>query len=227
MTNETAAPVAAAEDVKLDAENAEKVTEQTPPPVEEKVDPQAELEKLHKSYQKRIGRLTRKVGELQGALGSVQKPQAQEADDSDDLDAVIERRLQEREQKREAEKYYEKSRSILEKAAEVGDFDLEDFIPLPRGAADAIVELEKPEIFAYLQKNPDEIERLSKLSIARQAAEIGKLELKLSEKPAPKKSGAPAPITPIQGSAKPSGYRPDMTQAEYEEWRNSTRKANR
>lgn len=66
-------------------------------------------------------------------------------------------------------------------------------------ALDAILESELGhEIMYHLGKHDEEVARLNKLSPARQASEIGKLEVKLSE--AQKKvSSAPAPIDPVKG----------------------------
>ena len=71
---------------------------------------------------------------------------------------------------------------------------------------DAIFELDDQEIQAevtyYLGKNPKEALRISKLSLMRQIAEVGKLEAKLTSQPTPTKrpSAAPAPIAPVGGS---------------------------
>lgn len=76
-----------------------------------------------------------------------------------------------------------------------------------------------PLILYYLAKNPAEVERISKLSPARQAAAIVALEEKVS-KPAKQPSKAPAPISPV-GTKGSAGKDPSkMTQAEYNEWRN-------
>lgn len=64
---------------------------------------------------------------------------------------------------------------------------------LSAAAKAAIVEL-GPEVLHHLAKNLDIVERIADLSPVRQVAEIGKLDVK-AEKPAPKPSKAPAPIT--------------------------------
>jgi hypothetical protein len=59
------------------------------------------------------------------------------------------------------------------------------------------------EIAYHLAKNPEEAQRIAKLSPIRGIAELGKLEAKITTKEAPKteplveKTGAPPPITPI------------------------------
>lgn len=64
-----------------------------------------------------------------------------------------------------------------------------------------------PEVAYFLAKNPESAERISKLSIASQIKEIGKLEERLSKKqadapaPAKKVSAAPAPIKPTTAKA--------------------------
>jgi hypothetical protein len=56
--------------------------------------------------------------------------------------------------------------------------------------------------------------------------EIGKLEAKLSAAPAPaKKSGAPAPISPVAGNKSGSiEYSPDMSPDEYKKWSDAQHK---
>lgn len=62
-----------------------------------------------------------------------------------------------------------------------------------------------PKVAYFLAKNPDEAERISKLSPMRQIAEIGKLEDKVSTlKSVRQPSKAPAPISPVGGRAKAS-----------------------
>jgi hypothetical protein len=69
--------------------------------------------------------------------------------------------------------------------------------------ADAILNLDEPDMKAevayYLAKNQKEALQISRLAPSRQAAEIGKLEMKLSSKPEPQKkpSSAPEPIAPV------------------------------
>lgn len=88
-------------------------------------------------------------------------------------------------------------------------------VALSEVALHAVIESDVGELIAmHLGKNDAEAARIGKLSPARQAVEIGKLEIKLSEK---KVSGAPAPITPVSGTSGNAKleYRPDMSQEEY------------
>jgi len=68
----------------------------------------------------------------------------------------------------------------------------------------AIMEADNGEEIAYhLGKNPKEAKRIAELPPISQVREIGKLEIKLAAKPAEPKtpSKAPAPITPLTGTA--------------------------
>lgn len=209
MTNETAATVAADNALQVEKVEEQKVeatetAEVSPQPAEETSE-EKEARKAAK-VQRRIDQLTRKVYEAQARAEALERmysqPQAQPQEGKEeDLESIIERKVTEREQQKQAQSFAEKSQSILEKAAEIGDFDIEDFIPIPKGAADALVELDNPKLVAHLQKNPELIDELSKMSNYRQAVEIGKLEAKLSAPVAVKKSGAPTPIKPIAGSS--------------------------
>ena len=101
---------------------------------------------------------------------------------------------------REFEQIIEKTDRILEEAEELPEFDRDifDSLPLTESIARALVDSDDAvKILAYMTSNPDDVERISKLSPARQAAEIGKLELKLNtvKKPASK------PVAPTSGSS--------------------------
>jgi hypothetical protein len=73
---------------------------------------------------------------------------------------------------------------------------------ITQAMAQAILESEDRADVAYaLFSDQAEAWRISKLSPLRQAAEIGKLEAKLSITPPKKPSSAPAPITPTGGAA--------------------------
>lgn len=221
---------------KTAADPAQTLVETPPEPTqEEKAEAEQKAEKRRerrerKEFFEMKGELKAKAEFLEREIQRLQqgKQQSQpQLDENDpDFEAIVEKKLAEREAKKAAESFFNKSKTLLERAAEEGDFDVDEFIPLPRGAADAIVELDNPKLVAYLQKNPEEIQRLSQLSPARQAVEVGKLELKLAAQPTVKKSGAPAPIAPI--TAKKSGaseYRPDMTDEEYNKWVDAQRKS--
>lgn len=116
-----------------------------------------------------------------------------------------------------------KVEKIFDDAEKLGNFDRDEFarMPVSTSMADTILDSEVPAaIVHYLSSNPDEVERIAELSPSRQAAEIGKLEVKLSNAAKVKPSSAPAPIKPIgsRGGAA-SGNPAEMTQAEYEAWR--------
>ena len=79
------------------------------------------------------------------------------------------------------------------------------------------------DIAYYLSKNPKELQRITALAPRSQIREIGKLEAKLSATPATPKqpSKAPAPITPVSGTAQPeSGIRDGMSFEEFRKVRN-------
>lgn len=71
------------------------------------------------------------------------------------------------------------------------------------------------DIVYHLGKNPEEAERIARLSPYAQAKEIGKLEDKLSAKKPVKPSSAPAPATPINSGKSASKSYEDMTTDEY------------
>lgn len=90
-------------------------------------------------------------------------------------------------------------------------------VELSNIALDVILESELGGELAYfLGKNEKEADRIEKLSPARQASEIGKLEAKLALQPTKKASSAPAPINPVGGkSGSDAGLSDDLSTAEW------------
>jgi len=118
---------------------------------------------------------------------------------------IIEAQARERNQAEETAKRQtveQKANKIFAEAAKLGDYDEEDFNEIPYTAAmsEAILDSDVgAQIVHHLAANPDLVDRLSSMSPARQAAEIGKLEITLADKQPVKKSAAPSPIKPVSG----------------------------
>lgn len=190
----------------------------------------------------------------QEALQRLSPPKAQSAEpepndgrpkqsDFEDVDtyvaAVAEWTIQKREraaQEHRATVYHrniaEKTESIYQKASAIEGFDRESFdeLPLTPAIAAAITESEvAPDLMAFMAKNPDDVARIARLHPARQAAEMGKLEVKMERQAAEaavalkasKESQAPDPITPIGGRKAGTKNPAEMSDAEYAKWRKS------
>jgi hypothetical protein len=133
------------------------------------------------------------------------------ASDAEWIDAKVEFKLEQRDraaalQKQQAaqQTIASKTEDLYAKAEKVAGFDRETFdeLPLTKTIASAVLESEfGPQLMAHLSANPEDAERISKLSDTRQAIELGKLEAKLQA--APKTTKTTPPITPIgqRGSA--------------------------
>ena len=215
----------------------EKPAEEVAQPAEQAEDSTA---KRHTGAEKRINRLIRERAELRAKAEYLERAlndrsPKQEAGESDansvDIDELVNRKFAERERQSQVKSIEAKRDDIFAKAAKDGDFDAEDFLEstvVTPVMAEAILDSDlAPKVVKFLYNNPEEAERIAELSPARQAVEIGKLEAKLSSTAPAKKSGAPAPITPIAAKASSSNeYRDDMSDAEYAKWRreNSKRK---
>jgi hypothetical protein len=190
----------------------------------EKTFTQAELDEiLQKRLAKSEARAERRAKEAyREALQAVtqQKPaeksssepmRDQFASDAEWIDAKVEYRLQQRDQQQRAESEAQKASRLAKdtetlyvKAEKMPGFDREAFdeLPLTRVIASAVLESDLgPQLMAFMSANPEEVERIAKLSDTRQAIELGKIEAKLQTTPKPTK--ATAPITPIgqRGSA--------------------------
>jgi len=99
-----------------------------------------------------------------------------------------------------------KTEKIYAEAQKIDGFDREDFdaLPLTKPIVEALTESDQAaQLMAFMSANPEEIERIATLSPARQSAEIGKLEARISSAPKPPTpSKAPRPLEQVRGSAK-------------------------
>lgn len=96
--------------------------------------------------------------------------------------------------------YVDRTEAFIEKHPDFYEVAHGDHVRITREMAAVIMESDiGPEVAYHLGKNPDEADRISKLSPLAQAREIGKIEASLSSAtPAVKKtSSAPEPIRPV------------------------------
>lgn len=197
--------------------------EEKAPEQEERKFTQSELDDLlHKRLAKERAKAERREAQiLREALDAVKRQPAQAepkpvdhapkreqfASDDEYIDAKVEHALRQREAvarehqvRQSQEALNTKTERLYAEAAKLPDFDQDAFDALPMSSvmANAIIESDAaPKIMAYMSANPEEAERIAKFPAIRQAAELGKLEMKLSA--APKTTKAPAPITPVVG----------------------------
>lgn len=112
---------------------------------------------------------------------------------------------------------------IFTEARKIPGFDLDEFreLPISQAVADAIVASDVgAKVVAFLGANPDEADRIAKLSPVRQIAEIGKIEDKIAA--APQVSKAPPPMKPVGG--KGSANNGDPAKASMDEYIEQRRK---
>lgn len=155
-----------------------------------------------------------------------------EADDSY-LDRLTDWKLEQRDRKAAEQRQIERTHSLTQKtdglyaqAGKLPGFDREAFdeLPLTKSIVEALVDSDVPaKLMHYMAANPAEVERISKLPPARQAAEVGKLEAKLPA--TPKTSKAPDPVgdPTARGSTTTTPSDPSrMTDEQYREFRKKT-----
>jgi len=234
MSNENAAVAAELkpQETEVKAEATDNADVQAQPAEQ----PEETTEKRRTGAEKRITRLIRERAELKAKAEYLERalnertPKAEgQPDEKANVRELVEKELAERERQSQLKSVEAKRDRIFSEASKDGDFDSDDFLEstvITPVMAEAILDSDlAPKIVKYFYANPEEAERIADLSAARQAAEIGKLELKLNAPTVVKKSGAPAPIKPVSGgSTKQQGYREDMSDAEYAEWRKSAKK---
>jgi len=213
--------------------------EREPEPAKSEED---QAERVKQAMQKRIDKLTREKYEARAEAERLKaKPvqsdpldRSQFDTDDDFVEAEIQRRIvaKEAEKAQLAQREIELEREVkrerlLHDAELAGKFDREHFaqnVRVTEMMAEAILDSDLgADLIVHLSANPDEAKRIAELPKARQAAEIGKLEDKLTTK-AVKTSGAPEPIKPISASGNSSGgYRAGMPYEDYVKWRRANR----
>lgn len=156
------------------------------------------------------------------------KPQrAQYASDEDFFEALTDWKLEQRDAQARRQtaqanhrSLYDKTEAIYAQAEAIEGFEREAFdeLPLTKPIVEALVESESPaKLMAFMASNPAEVERIAKLAPARQAAELGKLELRITS--AQKVSKAPDPVSRVGARGNASNNDPaSMNQAEHEAW---------
>lgn len=152
---------------------------------------------------------------------------AQYEHDDDYVEAMADWKIAQREQAQrqqaaqmQARTIAEKTESIYAEASKIQGFDRDAFdeLPLTPAIAAAIVDSEvSAKLMHYMAANPSEVEKISRMPPARQAAAIGALEVKMNQ--APKASNAPEPIKPISGRTGGEKDPSEMTDAEFAAWR--------
>lgn len=144
----------------------------------------------------------------------------------------IDREKSEAKQKEEARAKQQRWNDSVDAAIdEMPDFEEVVYDPsliISPAMQDAIVESDiGPKIAYHLGNNPDIAKSILALSPTRQIAEIGKLEVKLTAKAPVTTSKAPEPIKPVGVNGKTIKAPQDMSQAEFEKWRQTTIKQRR
>lgn len=139
------------------------------------------------------------------------KPQrAQYANDEAYVDALTDWKLEQREAKATEGRQQEQQKSLQKKteaiyaeAQKLPDFDRDAFdeLPLTKPMVEALIDSEAAaKLMHYMASHPEEVERIATLSPSRQAAELGKLEVKATEVKPPQRSNAPAALSAVKGT---------------------------
>lgn len=193
-------------------------------------------------------RLVNRVAQLEEKLGKLAEPSP---DDFENPDDYIAERAAYTTRKAAIEDDRERAEADAKSAKEAGDAVMldgykeaaaeartryADFDKVAHGdhwtptqpMLDVIFDSDRgPDLAYYLGSNPEEADRIARLTPARQAAELGRIEAtKLPDaKPKPKpQTKAPPPIKPISNAAPAAEKSPaEMSPAEYRAWR--TKKA--
>lgn len=167
-------------------------------------------------------------------LESLKRPREREtsnestANKPPDLDAEFDRRWQAKEREKRIESW---TGTMAEAQERFEDVDLGEalnevgtalgrFGPAGSEIADQIIASDKSwDVLAYLQQNPDALNRLSQMGPVAAAVEIGRLESKVGgggSSPS-RVTSAPDPIRPNSSAARPTKDPDKMTLAEYEQ----------
>ncbi len=119
---------------------------------------------------------------------------------------LVAQREQERQQRETLATYHEREEKARETYDDFAQVAYNPNLSITTAMAQAIQASDVgPDVAYYLGTNPQEADRISRLSPFLQAKEIGRIEAKVAaEPPAKKTTSAPAPITPV----KPAGGSP-------------------
>lgn len=172
---------------------------------------------------------TERLSQLQQPVQQTQdiRPSRQNGEHEDDyIERVANWTVDRRERQSQQSKHQEQGRELATKterlyaeAEKIAGFDREDFdsLPLTPAMASALTDSDvAPKLMAYMTSNPDEVTRISKLSPARQAAELGKWEDRLATKTPSK---AVPPITPVGNRGRTNPSLEDASMEEYAKMR--------
>lgn len=144
-------------------------------------------------------------------------------------DYKVEQRLQEREvlheQKRMVDSYNTRAQEFAKERPDFFDIinDASDLIISPETAFIIQKSEVGPKLALHLAENPDVADKLNRLDATSRVYELGKIEARLTTQPKAKAevkrvSSAPAPLSPVKGSAPAAGkdlYDPGLTTAEW------------
>lgn len=218
VASETPTPAAATAPADTQVVDTQATTEEESTATPERTYTKAEMQdRIERETAKAAAKAERRAyREALATLGAnaqaQQQPQASDEGrpsrhqgESDDAftERLVDWKLERRTAQSEMQKVSTKVKSIYSETEKLTGMDEADLtqVATEMGATlgTAITESDMAaKLFAHLATNQAEMTRLKALPPYRQAAEIGKLEDKLSSAPAvPKVSKAPAPITPI------------------------------
>lgn len=183
-----------------------------------------------KVYAEKLEAMNRQPAQVQLAQQDGKPVMAQFPNVEDYVEAVADwkmgqrdRESQQQQVQKQAHDIRTKASTVIEDAEKIPGFDRDAFESLPLSDASTLAILDSDvaaKLIAHLTSNPQEAQRIYALTPARQAAEIGKMEVKLAS--APKVSKAPEPITPIggrSGNATKTIFDPDLSQSEFDKMR--------
>lgn len=215
-----------------DAESGEASAEPTETGENTGDDAAAKPKKKHWAHE-RIDELTRQRREAE-RQAEYWRAKVQERTNIDDLDYddQIAARVTTRQREEMAQSAEYAVRSVSQQVFEAreaetreryADYDIvakNPSLPITGEMAEVILESEAgPQLAYHLGKNPAEAARIARLNPRLQAAELGKLEARLSS-PKPLAKQPPAPIKPVNGMAAGGAKDPNaMSMSEYIAWR--------
>lgn len=114
----------------------------------------------------------------------------------------------------------------VEKYSDFEELVSDPDLPITQAMAEVMAESDVgADLAYYLAKNPKEAERIARMPAISAARELGKLEAKLPTLAASSVSKAPPPVTPAKGAAGGEKNPKDMTDAEFNAWRQKQIKA--
>lgn len=225
----------------VSTEIAEDNTATATPQDEAKAAAPTEAEKEARALKRRVDRLTAERHADRAELEQLRKQKPATQDDGEDKPQLTEADIETRaEQKAREIAEITQINKRCDEIAELGAKESKEFIKAwrevgeelgntfdargrPTAVMQAILDADAPhKLILHLAENPDIAGELADMTQNKRIRRIIEIEREMAEEKQPKRSGAPAPVKPVNGGAAASKDPATMSDSEFADWRRAS-----